>query len=67
MWNKNFCFCLKTKMQTHAQTQMYLNRGGEREMQGRNVSCERYVYFMYNLKKNCSWLGLKTIYLDVNK
>lgn len=48
----NFCFCLKTKMQTHAQTQMYMNRGGEREKQGRNFSCERYVYFMYKLK-NC--------------
>lgn len=24
-------YCLKTKTQTHAQTQMYMNRGGERK------------------------------------
>lgn len=39
-------------MQVHAQTQMWMKRGGGRENQGRDFSCKRYVYFMQKLK-NC--------------
>lgn len=52
MWNTNFCFCLKTKMQTHAQTQTYLNRGGEREMQGKKFFLwEICLFYVQSEKK----------------
>lgn len=55
MQNTNFCFCLKTKMQTHAQTQIYMNRGGK-EKSREEIFLVRDM-FMYNLK-NCQLLGL---------